>query len=147
MVVIGGAEAHLVAAELAAAHVGVVLASLQSFRTSWDQRRALKGAPFTNGTAVDRLVAAGVTTAVGLEEDRLVRDMGLLAGIACANSGGHIGVSAALDLVSTNIYKMLGLKPAGHEDAGVFLVFEGSPLEIGGKVRAVADGSGTVDLY
>lgn len=147
MVVIGGAEAHLVAAELAAARVGVVLAPLQSYRNSWDQRRALTGAPLTNGTAVDRLVAAGVTTAVGLEEDWLVRDMGLLAGIACVNSGGRIGAKAALDLVGANVYKMLGLKPAGGEDAGDFLVFEGSPLEIGGKVRAVADGSGTVDLY
>ncbi len=36
--IIGGAESHIVAKELAAAKVGVVLAPLQSYRESWDER-------------------------------------------------------------------------------------------------------------
>ncbi len=110
MVVIGGAEAHLLASELAAAGVGVVLAPLQSYATSWDQRRALSGAPLTNGTAVDALVRAGVVTAIGLEEDWIIRDLGLLAGIAYKNGGGWLSQKKALDLVSTNVYKMLGIE-------------------------------------
>ncbi|KXJ90717.1 hypothetical protein Micbo1qcDRAFT_164365 [Microdochium bolleyi] len=150
LAIIGGAEAHLVASHLAAADVGVVLAPLNSYRSTWDQRRALVGAPLNNGTAVERLVAAGVTTAVGLEEDWLVRDMALLAGIASRNSGGVISEKAALELVGGNVYKMLGLdggKEQQQESVSEFVVFEGSPLEVGSRVRAVAAGLGKVDVY
>lgn len=154
VVVLGGAESHLVAHELAAEKVGVVLSPLQSYRTSWDQRRALAGAPLTNGTAVDALVRAGVLVAIGLEEDWLVRDMGLLAGIAHRNGEGRLSEREALELVGGNVYKMLGLdkkeEPKSREQSKVaaeeFLVFEGSPLEIGGKIRAVG-GRGRVDLF
>lgn len=153
LVIIGGAESHLAAEELAAAKVGVVLSPLQSYRTSWDQRRALTGAPLTNGTAVDVLVRAGVVVAIGLEEDWVVRDMGLLAGIAHRNGEGRLSEREAWELVSGNVYKMLGLSDKDEKEvkdeskvADEFLVFEGSPLEIGGKIRAVG-GRGRVDLY
>lgn len=142
-VILGGAEAHLVASELAAANVGVVLAPFQSFGTSWDQRRALTGAPLTNRTTVDVLLDAGVVTAIGLEEDWLVRDLGLLAGIALKNSGQRLDERTALDLVSTNIYTILGIEEPQTER---FVVFEGSPLEIDGRVRAVS-GRAEVTVY
>ncbi|KAI5863757.1 amidohydrolase [Durotheca rogersii] len=149
LVIIGGAESPLLAAELAAAGVGVVLSPLLSYGTSWDQQRALTGAPLTNGTAVDRLVAAGVGVAIGAEEDWVVRDIGLLAGIAHRNSGGAISEADALDLVSANVYAILGLKEpdaAGSGEGSLapreFVVFEGSPLEVGARVRAVGSGVG-----
>ncbi|KAI0891926.1 amidohydrolase [Annulohypoxylon nitens] len=137
LVLIGGAESFLLADELAAADVGVVLSPLLSYRNGWDQRRALTGAPLTNGTAVDALVTAGVRVAVGIEEDWLVRDVGLLAGIAYKNGEGKLSEKDALDLVSDNVYKMLGLDESGSNDEREFVVFEGSPLEIGARVRAV----------
>lgn len=148
IVLIGGAEAHLLASELAAADVGVVLAPLQSYAESWDQRRALTGAPLTNGTAVDKLVEAGVVTAIGLEEDWLIRDLALLAGRAYQNGGGRLSEKSALDLISTNVYEMLGLE-AGKSDMeeGHFVVFEGSPLEIGSRVKAVGGGLGRVSVF
>ncbi|CAJ2509341.1 Uu.00g143670.m01.CDS01 [Anthostomella pinea] len=148
LVIIGGAESFLLADELAAAGVGVVLSPLLSYRSTWDQRRALTGAPLTNGTAVDALVAAGVITAIGIEEDWLVRDVGLLAGIAYRNGGGAIGEREALEMVGGNVYDMLGLKGGGG-GVGVrdeFVVFEGSPLEVGARVRAVGDGTGNVSV-
>jgi hypothetical protein len=145
LVIIGGAEAHLLARELASNHVGVVLAPMLSFAVSWDQRRALTGAPLTNGTAVDSLVDAGVVTAIGLEEDWVVRDLGLLAGIAYQNSGGRLGEKEAVELVSHNIYRMLGLEvPSGEQH---FVVHEGNPLEIGSRVKAVGGGLGHVTVY
>ncbi|KAI2627799.1 amidohydrolase [Hypoxylon sp. NC1633] len=140
LVIVGGAESFLLADELAAADVGVVLSPLLSYRTVWEQRRALTGAPLTNGTAVDKLIAAGVRVAIGIEEDWLVRDIGLLAGIAYKNSGGVLSEKDALDLVSDNVYELLGLK--GSEDTREFVVFEGSPLEIGARVKAVGGGIG-----
>ncbi|OTA55877.1 amidohydrolase [Hypoxylon sp. EC38] len=140
LVIIGGAESFLVAEELAAANVGVVLSPLLSYRNGWDQRRALTGAPLTNGTAIDKLIAAGVRVAIGIEEDWLVRDVGLLAGIAYKNSQGKLSEKDALDLVSDNVYEILGLD--GGDDEKEFVVFEGSPLEIGARVRAVGSGVG-----
>lgn len=144
LVILGGAEAHLVAPELAKASVGVVLAPFQSYAGSWDQRRALTGAPLTNGTAVDALLAAGVVTAIGLEEDWLVRDLGLLAGIAFHNSRGRLGEKEAIALVSSNIYKMLGIS---EPKSGHFVVHEGSPLDIDGHVRAVSSGQRELVLF
>ncbi|KAI2603167.1 uncharacterized protein GGS25DRAFT_510263 [Hypoxylon fragiforme] len=140
LILIGGAESFLLADELAAAGVGVVLNPLLSYGTSWDQRRALTGAPLTNGTAINQLAASQVEAAISIEEDWLVRDVGLLAGIAYKNSGGALSEKDALDLVSSNVYDLLGLKESYA--AREFVVFEGSPLEIGARVRAVGDGIG-----
>ncbi|KAK1590275.1 amidohydrolase [Colletotrichum navitas] len=139
-VINGGAEAHLVADALAAAGVGVVLAPMQSFAMSWDQRRALTGPPLTNGTAIDVLTRAGVVTAIGLEEDWIVRDLSLLAGVAYRNSEGRLTERDALDLAGSNIHKMLGLKEGSGEYH--FVLYEGNPLEIGSRVKAVGDGTG-----
>ena len=122
-----------------------MLAPMLSFAMSWDQRRALTGAPLTNGTAVDALIDAGVVTAIGLEEDWVVRDLGLLAGVAYQNSGGRLGEEEAMGLVGGNIYKMLGLEaPEGRQH---FVIHEGSPLEIGCRVKAVGGGLGHVKVY
>lgn len=136
-VVNGGAEAHLVAGALSVAKVGVVLAPMQSFAISWDQRRALTGAPLTNGTSVDVLVQAGVDVAIGLEEDWIVRDLGLLAGAAYKNGEGRLDEKTALDLVGRNVYRILGLEDELDDDH--FVIHEGSPLEVRSRVRAVGD--------
>lgn len=147
LALIGGAESYILADELAAAGVGVVLAPAQSYSTSWDQRRALSGAPLTNGTAVDKLLQAGVVTALGLEEDWIIRDLALLAGRAYANSGGLLSEKSALDLISRNVYKILGIEKSDAAVDGHFVVFEGSPLDIGSRVRAVGGGSGRVSVF
>ncbi|KAM7198900.1 hypothetical protein V8F20_005967 [Naviculisporaceae sp. PSN 640] len=151
LVIHGGAESYLLAKELAKAKVGVILAPLQSYAVEWEERRALSGAPLTNGTAITRLLDAGVKVAIGLEEDWLVRDLGLLAGIAYANGEGRLGEKEALDLVSGNVYDILGV---GQEEmarvaakAGHFVVYEGSPLEIGGRVKAVGGGPPGVKVF
>ncbi|KAK2059567.1 amidohydrolase [Colletotrichum caudatum] len=144
LVINGGAEAHLVAGALAAAGVGVVLAPMQSFAMSWDQRRALTGAPLTNGTAIDVLTRAGVVTAIGLEEDWIVRDLSLLAGVAYRNSEGRLTERDALDLAGSNIHRMLGLKEVSGDCH--FVIYEGNPLEIASRVKAVGDGTGKLLL-
>lgn len=147
MAILGGAESWMVAKELAAASVGVILLPLQSTGASWDQRRALAGAPLTNGTAIDYLVDAGVTTAVGLQEDWQIRDLGFSAGTAFRNGVGRLSETEALDLVSVNIYKILGAKVDAAEERGHFAVHEGSPLEIGSRIVAVGAGMGKVTVY
>ncbi|KAL2206186.1 carbohydrate esterase family 9 protein [Sarocladium strictum] len=142
--IIGGAEAHILAKELAEANVGVIVSPAQSTGDTWDARRTLSGAPLTNGTTLDQLLAAGVTTAIGLKEDWMVRDLGLAAGIAYHNGEGRVSEAAALDLVSTNVYKILG---GEVENDTHFVVHEGSPLDIGSRIKAVGSGNGKVAVF
>ena len=52
--------------------------------------------------------------------------------------------------MSSNVDEMLGLKEKGKTGAGEsgdeFVVFEGSPLEITGQVKAIADGRGMITV-
>ncbi|UZP35302.1 hypothetical protein NXS19_003118 [Fusarium pseudograminearum] len=145
--IIGGAESHMVAKELGEAGVGVILAPLQSIGDSWDSRRVLTGAPLTNGTVVDALLDAGVTVAIGLHEDWELRDLGFAAGTAYKNGGGRLKEKEAVDLVSTNIYKILGADEKVTKDPGHFMVTEGSPLEIGSRLKAVGHGRDQVSVF
>ena len=147
LVLLGAAEAHLLAPELAAANVGVVLAPPFPYGETWDQRRSLTGAPLTNGTAIDVLHAQAVNFALGTAEDWQTRDMYLFAGIARANGGGMISEKEALDLISENVYDILGLEKSKGDAREEWVVFEGHPLEIRSRVVAVADGSGSVDVW
>jgi imidazolonepropionase-like amidohydrolase len=143
IVIIGGAEAHLVADELAASNIAVVLAPSLPHAQSWDQRRGLTGPPLTN-VSTNILLDAGVDLGIGVEETWETRDLGLLAGIAFANSEGRLSFDKALDLVSVNFFKMLGLETS-RSDPGDWVIWEGSPLNIGGRVKAIGGvGSTTV---
>ncbi|KAK5661833.1 hypothetical protein OQA88_9936 [Cercophora sp. LCS_1] len=146
LVIFGGAESYLVADELASAKVGVILSPIFSYATEWDQRRALTGAPLTNGTAVDRLLDAGVKVAFATGEDWEVRTLSLSAGIAYKNGGGRLNEKSAFALVSTKVYEILGLEQPGVEQ-GHFVVYEGNPLEINSRVKAVGGGKGVVSVY
>lgn len=72
---------------------------------------------------------------IGLAEDYVVRDLSLHAGIAFRNGGGRVGEEEALEMVSGNLYRILGVE----EPEGNVVVFEGDPLEIGGRVRGVVE--------
>lgn len=126
MAVVGGAESHLVARELTVASVGVTLVPLQRTASAWDARRTPPGAPLANGTAVDWMVAVGVTVGVGLLEDWQVRDLGLAAGTVWRNSNGRLSEAEALDLVSDNIHRILGADVPREAAAGHFIVSDGS---------------------
>jgi imidazolonepropionase-like amidohydrolase len=147
IIIVGGAESHLLADELVAANVSVVLAPLLPYAETWDQRRSLTGAPMTNGTTIDVLHAAGVKVAIGTKEDWETRDLYLSVGIAYANGNGKISEKDALAFVSSNIYDMLGIKEKKNDGTDEFVVFEGSPLEIHSRIRAVADGRGGITVW
>lgn len=136
IVIIGGAEAHLVADELAASNIAVVLAPLLPHAQSWDQRRGLTGPPLTN-VSTNILLDAGVDLGIGVEETWETRDLGLLAGIAYANSEGRLSFDEAFNLVGENFYIILGLEEGKKLDHQDWVIWEGNPLEIGGRVKAI----------
>jgi imidazolonepropionase-like amidohydrolase len=143
----GAAESHLLATSLAAANISVLLAPFLAFSESWDQRRSLTGAPLTNGTAIDMLHAAGVKVAIGTTETWQTRNLYLMAGIAFANGNGKISEKDALGFVGRNVQEMLGLDRGKDKGKTEFVVFDGNPLEINSRVRAVADGRGKMTLW
>lgn len=148
LLLLGASESHLLAPQLAASNASVLLSPPFPYAQTWDQRRSLPGAPLTRSTAIDALHEAGVRFALGAAEDWQVRDLYLYAGMARVNGGGSIGEGEALGLVGGRILEMLGLgedeDERGREE---WVVFEGSPLEIEGRVVAVADGRGGVDVW
>ncbi|THX32674.1 hypothetical protein D6D12_02049 [Aureobasidium pullulans] len=145
LVILGAAESHLVAKELAAADIAVVLAPMLPWAQTWDQRRSLMSAPLNNGSTIDFLLESQVRVAIGVEEVWETRDLALAAGIALKNSQGRLSEQQALDLVSTNFYEFLGLEVPKAESE--FVIYEHSPLEIGSRVVAIADGSGKTDVW
>ncbi|MCJ1297026.1 hypothetical protein MMC34_008595, partial [Xylographa carneopallida] len=146
VVIIGGAESYLVANEIAAAGVGIILSPLQPYSSSWDQRRSLTGAPLTNGTALEQLLDAGASVAIGVgPENSDARNLRLMAGIAFHNSGGRLTELQAMELVGTNIYRMLGLNESVVTRD--FAIFEGSPLEIGSELIAVGHGGDAISIW
>lgn len=147
LVLLGGAESHLLAKELAEASVGVILAPLYPYGASWDQRRSLPGLPLSNGTAIDVLHAAGVNVAIGVNEDWEARDLYLQAGTVKANGGGRISDAEAVAFASTKIYDILGLQQSKEAHLSNFVVFEGYPLTTNGQRRAVANGRGKVSMW
>ncbi|CAD0022797.1 unnamed protein product [Aureobasidium pullulans] len=145
LVILGAAESHLVAKELAAADIAVVLAPMLPWAQTWDQRRSLMSAPLNNGSTIDFLLESQVRVAIGVEEVWETRDLAFAAGIALKNSQGRLSEQQALDLVSTNFYEFLGLEvPKAKSE---FVIYEHSPLEIGSRVVAIADGSGKTDVW
>lgn len=140
----GGAEAHLVAKELATADVGVILSAAQPLGMSWDARRALTGAPLTDGTTATRLHDAGVTVAIGINEGWQSRSLALDVASIHHNSNGKISAREALKLISSNVHKILGIK---ENTEGHFLVHEGSPVDITSRIIAVSGGTGSVSVF
>jgi hypothetical protein len=155
LIIHGGAESHLLAPHLSQAKVPVILSPIFPYSTTWDQRRSLPGAPLSNGTAVDVLLAAGVQVGLGVNEDWESRDLWTAVGIIHANSGGKITGEEAIALVTNGRFEeILGLdgKKEDREkkevvETGEFIVWEGDPLGINGQRRAVGTGMGRVRVW
>lgn len=73
--------------------------------------------------------------------------MAFEAGTAWRNSNGKISQKDALDIVSTNVYKVLGVEEPEKHSGAHFVVSEGNPLDIGARIRAVGAGRGKVSVF
>ncbi|KAJ6595658.1 composite domain of metallo-dependent hydrolase [Mycena vulgaris] len=155
MTLTGAAEAHLLAAELAAANVGVILAPPRSFPYNWEHRRILAGPPLTAQSSAALLAAHNVT--VGLGPQGVQGDAGMSAWAVrnlrfdmawvALESGGSVSKEAALAMASSNIETLLGVRSAG--ESAEFAVTRGGDLfSLDSKVVAmVSSKRGIVDLF
>lgn len=124
-VIVGGAEAWVVAAELARAEVPVLLDPLVNLPGSFDQL----GATFENAA---RLHAAGVTIAFTQSGDAShnARKLRQVAGNAVAHG---LPWDAALAAITTNPAAIFGVEDRGALVPGRradFVVWSGDPLEV-----------------
>lgn len=142
---VGGSEAHILAKEIGAAGIGVILRPVRPFPYTWKSRRILPGPPLTKDNAVTTLLRHNVTVGIGIEESWSARNIRFDAGWVALEAGeDNVSYEQALALASTNLEKLLGLKN-GNSDLvavahGDFLSFEGKPTAI------ISESRNTVDL-
>ncbi|OHE93789.1 hypothetical protein CORC01_10915 [Colletotrichum orchidophilum] len=131
IVIQGGAEAPLVALELAKSQIPLILTETRPAPSSYRHRDAVVGPPLTPSVA--RILAeAGVYFAVAIVTDIMpadyrLHDLALEA--AWAAKYANLGDKEAVRLVSGNVEDILGLPKSSD-----IVVWEGSPLEFGGTV-------------
>ncbi|PVF97468.1 hypothetical protein CPB86DRAFT_807236 [Serendipita vermifera] len=131
----GGAEAHLLARELGAAGVGVILTRPRPFPTRWSGQQILPGLPLTSKSAVQVFLDNSVTVGFGIEENWQARNAWFDAAWEAINAGGDLDRETALGLISVNLEKLLGLELKGHREMVVWR--GGDVFDMHSKVVAV----------
>ncbi|KAI1784439.1 composite domain of metallo-dependent hydrolase [Ganoderma leucocontextum] len=133
--IIGGMEAHLLAEELGAANVGVILTPARPFPNSWEERRILAGPPLTEKSAVAALVENNVTVGLGIKEIWDARNARFDLAWAALEADGALSKADALALASGNLEKLLGVRASDLQ--GDLVVTRGGDLLGFSKVVAV----------
>ncbi len=143
LVIAGGAEAHLLAAELAAQKIPVLLGPVRVAPFGWNTRQA-------RPEAAAILHAAGVQLALATAETHNARNLRFEAGFAVAHG---LPADVALAAITREPAAILGLPTAGPLAVGTlvegqladFAVFDGDPLSYEGHTRFVAASGQALD--
>lgn len=141
IVILGGAESHLVAQELATADIPVILTPLLCTPGRWETQNCLTGSPITNGTAIHVLHAKGVKAAIGLSDNGLANNLAWEAGWAQRTSYGSISEEEAIGFITSNVQDILGLTDTSVQSkfASDFVVWSGSPFDLDSQVVMISD--------
>lgn len=146
-IILGGAEAHLVAPHLAQAAIPVVLMPARCYPTTWAKRQCLPGHPYTKETNLDVLLKHGVLVGLGSTDvdNGDARNLIWEAGWNRAHNPA-LTFEKAVGLVTWNVAAMFGLKDEkvgriqlGHK--ADFVAYNGDPFEFGTKVLMVNGGA------
>ncbi len=140
LIIVGGAEGWLVADKLAAARVPVIATATQDLPSRFEMLAATE-------SNVGRMVAAGVTVALGMIDDNDARQVRLLpqhAGnlVAMARIPGAVGLThaQALATITSAPAKIFGMTDLGTLEAGKradVVLWDGDPLELSSAPLAV----------
>lgn len=123
LVLSGAEEAWMLADEVAAADVAVIIDPLANLPSSFESL----GARLDNAALLDK---AGVTILIGDGDSHNSRNQKQLAGNAVANG---LSKSAAIDAVSKNVAEVFGLDGLGEINVGdkaSLVLWGGDPLEV-----------------
>ncbi|KAJ7220031.1 hypothetical protein GGX14DRAFT_585165, partial [Mycena pura] len=157
MTIMGAAEAHLLASDIAAASVGVILVPPRSFPYNWESRRILPGPPLTAQSSAAYLTSHGVTVGLGPQGVMGDASMGAWAvrnlrfdmAWVALESGGSVPKEAALAMASSNIEELLGIPSYSAGAKYDFAVTRGGDLfSLDAKVIGMVSANrGLVDLF
>ncbi|KAI1784449.1 composite domain of metallo-dependent hydrolase [Ganoderma leucocontextum] len=142
----GGREAHLLARELGAAGVGVLLTQPRPFPKEWEARRILPGPPLSAKSQIVTLLEHNVTVGVGTPDADKARNTRFDAGWAALEAGGAISKAQAIALVSTNVEKLLGIE-RDEDETELVATSGGDLLEYSKVVAVVSPTRGVVDVF
>lgn len=114
----------------------------RSYPAVWDSRRILAGPPLTQHTPIGALISAGVLVGLGSVDSPNARNTRIEAGWTALGSSS-LSTKDALALVSTNLEKLLGVKPEEEEaQSRDWVAVEGEIFGFEGKVVARGGGEG-----
>ncbi|CAG8473141.1 12285_t:CDS:10 [Cetraspora pellucida] len=154
LVISGGAEAHMLAIELAKNEIPVILNPSRPTPKLWTAQHVLTGAPITNKTGIDILYENNVKIGIGVDlyslgfnsyllgfglERNLVWD----AGWVLRNSKELISQEDAVGFITWNLEEILGLKMKNgllKGNIANFVAYNGNPFDINTRVKIVAGG-------
>ncbi|CAK5272162.1 unnamed protein product [Mycena citricolor] len=141
LTITGATEAHLLAKELGAAGVGIIL-NPRPFPGLWEQRRVLAGPPLTHRSAIATLVSHNVTVGISTLEPALARGIPFDVYWAGIEADGLLSKAETLALGSSNLETLLGVTEASTD-----LVARKGGDDYEGKVVAIISArTSTVDL-
>ncbi|EIW84617.1 hypothetical protein CONPUDRAFT_134601 [Coniophora puteana RWD-64-598 SS2] len=142
----GALEAHLLAAEIAHAGIGVVLTRAKPFPGVWGQRRILEGPPVTPKSALEVLLGAGVDVALGVVDEFNAQNTRFEIGWELNQPDSTLTSSLALELGTTRLERVLGVKAAMPQELVAYK--GGTPWGFESKVvGVVSQRMGRVDLF
>ncbi|KAI8972131.1 hypothetical protein BDB01DRAFT_750183 [Pilobolus umbonatus] len=138
MAIMGGAEAHLLAKQLAESNIPVILRPHLCTPQQFDSQHCMTGAPLTDGLGAHILHAHGVKLGVGVSDDGSARNLAWYAGWLSVTSDHQITESDAIRFVTSHLQDIFGLTKA-EDDHQEFVVWSGSPLDMESRVVMTYD--------
>ncbi|KAK0237491.1 hypothetical protein EDD85DRAFT_769737, partial [Armillaria nabsnona] len=140
----GAAEAHLLAAEIGYAGIGVIVVPSRPFPETWELRRILPGPPLSEDNAIGVLQAHNVTVGIGSSGTWSVRNVRFDVAWAALETRAALSKSEALALGSANIEVLLGVE---DDASDLVATRSGSLLDFEAKVAAIISSRrGLVDI-
>ncbi|CAO3609416.1 unnamed protein product [Cunninghamella echinulata] len=144
-IILGGAEAHLVAMHLQGSSIPVILMPARCIPNTWSQRLCLPGHPYTKDTILDVLLRHHVQVGIASTDidNGDARNLIWEAGWNLAHNQ-QFTFEQAVGLVTWNIADMFNLdgkvgRIQLHQKAD-FVAYNGNPFEFGTKVLMVNGG-------
>ncbi|KZT28937.1 carbohydrate esterase family 9 protein [Neolentinus lepideus HHB14362 ss-1] len=137
MTITGASEAHLLAAEIAEANIGVIVSPSRPFPTVWESRRILQGPPLTRDSAIAKLLKYNITVGLGIEEKWSARNLAFDVAWAALETDGSIDKAQAIALGSTNVEKLLGGRVEAEQLPELVARQNGDLFDMSSKVVAV----------
>ncbi|KAF5376851.1 hypothetical protein D9757_008881 [Collybiopsis confluens] len=143
----GGAEAPLLAGEIAKARISVILSPPRPFPTTWESQRITPGPPLTQNSQITALLRAGVHVAIGTNNEYDAKNLRFDVAWAALESNGTIGKDEALALGSINVERALGLRRSTRS-RDVFIYSRGDFTSMNSKIIGVVSPSrGYVEFF